>query len=338
MSFFSKKNFLVFSAIALVSVGGYSEEVVVDNTVFLDTILTDNNRDMYADYTENDGGDYAIFSYCTYYSDVGEPGGDKNWTVILKNDFATMWMDNNKPNSVDIVLAFTGTRSYPPTALRDDIEADYLQKILDNYSEIDGSVGKNAGKVGVKTLERWKGLSTNILEEVARRKPNNLFITGHSLGGAMAQVAAIDLKKKVLEFNKKAVVKLETYNAIPVGDDNFRKYLTAEIKAENMDIYRRQGEDPSGLIESIGKLFKLGDFSFGNAKRIKANHTPAMPEFKKNESLDIDDERDLKKLSKDNKVDYLSAFGHDMRLFLSGAQYKAGCPQRPRLAQAEEVI
>ena len=110
------------------------------------------------------------------------------------------------------ILAFRGTES----DVRDDWSTDFTHELIDLQgagTETDGHVHK--GFTNALDLV-W----TDVLAQVKRSK-GPIFVTGHSLGGALATLATLRLM--LLDDPKIRVAALYTYGSPRVGDAGFAK-------------------------------------------------------------------------------------------------------------------
>lgn len=71
----------------------------------------------------------------------------------------------------------------------------------------------------------WRSVREGVLDFVDKNKPDQILITGHSLGGALATLATVALKEK-----QHTIAGLYTFGQPPVGDQNFVKYFNDELK------------------------------------------------------------------------------------------------------------
>ncbi len=68
-------------------------------------------------------------------------------------------------------------------------------------------------------------LQARIVDELARLKPKHLWITGHSLGGAMALTCAVDM----VEFQKRDIDGVITFGQPKIGREDLTTYLQDKI-------------------------------------------------------------------------------------------------------------
>jgi triacylglycerol lipase len=123
------------------------------------------------------------------------------------------------PNDVyfvlrDGVLAFRGTEDL------DDAIVD-AQVLRREYALSLGTFSVPGGHVHAGFLRRWEQIRSAVLASITEPKP--LVITGHSLGGAMAALAAIELDALRLP------VKVVTFGAPRVGDSDFVRLLNHNL-------------------------------------------------------------------------------------------------------------
>ena len=116
----------------------------------------------------------------------------------------------NSHGDGDIILAFHGTQDMS------DVKVDLNFPMMAT-----NSIGLKEGYAHQGFLQRYmesRESITDILQlfasEIAKDKRLNVMVTGHSLGGALAQIAAIDLNNNILPtLHKNANIELITFNA-----------------------------------------------------------------------------------------------------------------------------
>ncbi|KAJ3089977.1 hypothetical protein HK102_005021, partial [Quaeritorhiza haematococci] len=117
----------------------------------------------------------------------------------------------------EIVIAFKGSETLQEWAI--DLDSGLTDCLLPG--------GGACGKIHSGFLNGWADLRNLISEEVMRllalaAGPVNLALTGHSLGGALARLAAVDLNFRTIKFND-----VYTFGAPRIGDAQFEAAYNA---------------------------------------------------------------------------------------------------------------
>ena len=114
------------------------------------------------------------------------------------------------------VIAFRGTSSYMDAFT--DLNA--FSTILPSFFFVKSSVTNNNDiKVHAGFLKQYISLRKQILENIKREK---IIVTGHSLGGALSQIAA-------LELSSFADLSCITFGSPRVGNKEFAKFLSEKV-------------------------------------------------------------------------------------------------------------
>ncbi len=92
----------------------------------------------------------------------------------------------------------------------------------------------------------YKYFAASVLAEVARLNPSHVFVTGHSLGGALTHL----LSYSIATQHPQARVDGVAFASIMMGDDCFMKAIRAKINLRNI-FYLGTGQD--------GHLYRGGD-------------------------------------------------------------------------------
>ena len=172
-----------------------------------------------------------------YSADKPKLYKDKYDLDNIKDDgfYATAFLKNN----TEIIIAYRGTEPTTISDLLTDIYAGFLNK---NHSQL---------VCAYLFIEHVKSLYPNIADE-------NIYITGHSLGGCLAQYAFLSTNKKH---------KTVTWNALGVGQyrDNLEKNLFGDIEesliflkplADYANIYKIDSEIQNEFISSKNIILK----------------------------------------------------------------------------------
>ena len=144
----------------------------------------------------------SALSYADEAAAQDKMGEDSNnssngWSVKLveyqkAQAMLLMAIDRKKETPV-VILAFRGTE-LPDDDLRREFSPDWRRNLQFTLVE------SEQGKVAEGFLEAWNGLMPQVLEEINKYSrengndfPVDLFVTGHSQGGALASVSLMDL-------------------------------------------------------------------------------------------------------------------------------------------------
>lgn len=117
-------------------------------------------------------------------------------------------------------------------------------------------------KVGFGWLSAWSGVKTAVEQKLTQlisklnpgsAAPVTVYVTGHSLGGAIATLAAADLWHDVLVKNPGCFLRTYTFGSPYVGNADFAGYYNSVMtsaEAESWGIRNRQYE-PIGTINTL---------------------------------------------------------------------------------------
>lgn len=162
-------------------------------------------------------------------------------------------------NESSIVVAFRGTRE------RNDWEITNLKFFPERLRDCDdcGQVSVHRGfQQALNYIDRTSGLNglsaiTSILSPLLEER--QLFITGHSLGGALATLFAVKLRAKIGEVAS-AKTNIVSFGAPPVGGGSFSDYYGA-LSDRTIRVVNRGDPvpflHPPGF-QHIGRLLQVG--------------------------------------------------------------------------------
>jgi predicted lipase len=150
------------------------------------------------------------------------------------------------PNKNIIIAVFRGTEFSSWSNLVQDVQSIDKQSLASGLAEFKPPAGVNVGKVGKGFVDAYSSIRSQFfgamkkaLKELAQANYNNqtkpkLIITGHSLGGAIASVAAADLKFNTANSSvgeSMASVEVWTFESPRPGDVDFalasQQHMTA---------------------------------------------------------------------------------------------------------------
>jgi Lipase (class 3) len=161
---------------------------------------------------------------------------DGDYKLIWNNDVVDVWAKKTAPKD-KCVVAWRGSNSL----------GDWLRNLQSQMfvpMAIDG-IPANAGKGASGFVTRLHNLDNDIRRELSANGCKNIIGTGHSLGGAMAQLFALQLLHNT-NFN---VTDLRAYDPPRTGDETAQAtFQNKQSQLESgYDIYCRNG-DPVGPI------------------------------------------------------------------------------------------
>ena len=142
---------------------------------------------------------------------------------------------------------------------------------------VDGEIGNDEELVRVLEFKKQTLLT---LEAVA--EPVEVYVTGHSLGGGLANLCALALRRyfgSVVGSN--LVTKVYTFGGVKVGNQNFANYYDEQIgeglsyRVENLlDIAPMIPPPPPFPLNILApKGLRIGDFYLGNYAHVGESHT-----------------------------------------------------------------
>jgi hypothetical protein len=161
---------------------------------------------------------------------------DGDYKLIWNNDVVDVWAKKTAPKD-KCVVAWRGSNSL----------GDWLRNLQSQMfvpMAIDG-IPANAGKGASGFVTRLHNLDNDIRRELSANGCKNIIVTGHSLGGAMAQLFTLQLLHNT-NFN---VTDLRAYDPPRTGDETAQAtFQNKQSQLESgYDIYCRNG-DPVGPI------------------------------------------------------------------------------------------
>ncbi|RIB00085.1 Alpha/Beta hydrolase protein, partial [Gigaspora rosea] len=211
---------------------------------------------------------YAAAVYCKvplYNWDCGAACKATEGTQFVKmfNDEALNtkgYLALDKQNKY-IIVAYRGT-------MKTSIKNWYTDLIVHQtpYHSVRGA------KVHRGFYNAFKKLQPKIVDDVIRlhhRNPNfRIGFMGHSLGGALAALSAIDLMEKLPYLAKNDLIFLATFGQPRVGNEKFAKYVDRNLKSITRTIIRGDPVPrlpPSNSIPYIGYYKHFGEEYYINS-------------------------------------------------------------------------
>jgi hypothetical protein len=192
---------------------------------------------------ETPGGNLANACFLAAASDLAyynEPEGPQNFKAELGLDAKLFSVGNTQAyvatDDDHIVVAFRGTEA--PTSLEG--LKDWLLTDANNYLILpEGRIGTDFAAAGVGArfhrgfmtalADIWDGVCTTVEAEL-KKKERPLWLTGHSLGGALALLAAWRCLRKTMD-----VYRVYTFGGPMVGNEAAVKAFDKELEGK---VYR----------------------------------------------------------------------------------------------------
>jgi hypothetical protein len=187
------------------------------------------------------GSKYAWFADNAYQATASRRTAEgRDYKVVLDRDVVKVWKSTSGYFS-DCIIAWRGSHT----------TGDWQRNLQNQF----GSLVAFPGAIAGSDIRIGSGYATRLnnyraaVEAVASNLSceGNFKVTGHSLGGAMAEVYAYHLRGKGPE--------LEAYNPARVGNASFRVNLQGMVTPARLKVYCRHGDPvwsvPIGL-EHVG--------------------------------------------------------------------------------------
>ncbi|TNV77269.1 hypothetical protein FGO68_gene2879 [Halteria grandinella] len=175
------------------------------------------------------GAQYSAAAYCLY-EDVGnwacgpacQANSDLTYVWRVKNPSKASFMfAGYSPSQDQIVVSFRGTNGL-----------DYANWCTNSDTRTKSYPFGGNGKVHSGFFDAYQGLSDLVIQ-VSRDiraqygATKKFFVTGHSLGGALATLAALDIRRQLgLGANE---ITLYTYGQPRVGDERMADHIMREL-------------------------------------------------------------------------------------------------------------
>ncbi len=154
----------------------------------------------------------------------------------------------------EVVVAFRGTKD------KADILSDLY--VWNPNLKKDRFLEQEKGGVHVgfnKTFESYREFVKEQVLDSVKGGVKNVMITGHSMGGAQANLMALYLAQTIQQMGYRDVsIKLVTYNAPRVGSENFANKLNEALGEENISRFTK------GRREIVSSVI-FGSFGFKHA-------------------------------------------------------------------------
>jgi hypothetical protein len=167
------------------------------------------------------GSNYAWFANNAYQATASNRTlGTRSYTVALNRDVVKVWRSTSN-GTTDCIVSWRGSST----------AGDWLNNIENQFGSavaVPGESSSNAARIGSGYASRL----TNYRSAVNAVACNNTYrVTGHSLGGAMAEAYAFTIRSKRPN--------LEAYNPARVGNASFRTQLVSAPGTAKVEVFCR---------------------------------------------------------------------------------------------------
>lgn len=166
------------------------------------------------------GSNYAWFANNAYQATASNrQEGTRYYTVALNRDVVKVWKSTSN-GTTDCVVAWRGSST----------AGDWLTNIENQFGSAVAVPGEpsNSARIGSGYADRLN----NYKSAVNGVACNNVYrVTGHSLGGAMAEAYAFTIRSKAPN--------LEAYNPARVGNASLRTQLVSALGSAKVEVFCR---------------------------------------------------------------------------------------------------
>lgn len=167
------------------------------------------------------GSNYAWFANNAYQATASNRTlGTRSYTVALNRDVVKVWRSTSN-GTTDCIVSWRGSST----------AGDWLNNIENQFGgsvAVPGESSSNAARIGSGYASRL----SNYRSAVNAVACNNTYrVTGHSLGGGMAEAYAFTIRSKRPN--------LEAYNPARVGNASFRTQLVSALGTAKVEVFCR---------------------------------------------------------------------------------------------------
>jgi hypothetical protein len=167
------------------------------------------------------GSNYAWFANNAYQATASNRTlGTRSYTVALNRDVVKVWRSTSN-GTTDCIVSWRGSST----------AGDWLNNIENQFGSavaVPGESSSNAARIGSGYASRLNSYRS----AVNAVSCNNTYrVTGHSLGGAMAEAYAFTIRSKRPN--------LEAYNPARVGNASFRTQLVSALGTAKVEVFCR---------------------------------------------------------------------------------------------------
>lgn len=147
-----------------------------------------------------------------------------NLYTYMNTDTAFMWTTDSLHK--DLYISFRGT-----LLDEDNIQTDLYQTLVPFVTTMNTKTNISKG-----FFNAWAGIRNDVLSLISKIQPTNIYLTGHSLGGALATLAAFEIKYYQHQIPYNVVV--YTFGSPRVGDIAFasmyNKLVSKSYRVHNL--------------------------------------------------------------------------------------------------------
>lgn len=168
------------------------------------------------------GSDYVWFAN-NAYSDTASNRqvGDRYYTVALNRDVVKVWKSTSN-GTTDCIVSWRGSHTASDWLITN------LQSQFGTPAPVPGESSGNNARIGYGYAERLKNYRSSVNSVACN---NNYKLTGHSLGGAMAEAYAFTIR-----YTRP---RIEVYNPSRIGNASFRDQILPIIGPSRIEVFCR---------------------------------------------------------------------------------------------------
>lgn len=198
--------------------------------VGIDHVLTSEgqafSRNLFSTKTKAPDSLYAWFANAAYQTDPSDKTIlFRNYRRILNQDVVKVWKSTDY-DFTDCIVAWRGSTT----------TGDWLRNIESQFGRavrVPWQPDGNHAKIGHGYAARLE----NYRPMIDRLPCGNVYrVTGHSLGGGMAEAHVFTIRRKT------PAPQLEAYNPARVGNSSFRQQLWSSLGSRHIRVYCRYGD------------------------------------------------------------------------------------------------
>ncbi len=167
------------------------------------------------------GSNYAWFANNAYQATASNRTlGTRSYTVALNRDVVKVWRSTSN-GTTDCIVSWRGSST----------AGDWLNNIENQFGSavaVPGESSTNAARIGSGYASRLDNYRSAVNAVACN---NRYSVTGHSLGGGMAEAYAFTVRSRQPN--------LEAYNPARVGNASFRTQLVSALGTSRVEVFCR---------------------------------------------------------------------------------------------------
>lgn len=167
------------------------------------------------------GSNYAWFANNAYQATASNRTlGTRSYTVALNRDVVKVWRSTSN-GTTDCIVSWRGSST----------AGDWLNNIENQFGgavAVPGESSSNAARIGSGYASRLNSYRSAVNAVACN---NTYLVTGHSLGGGMAEAYAFTIRSKQPN--------LDAYNPARVGNASFRTQLVSALGTSRVEVFCR---------------------------------------------------------------------------------------------------